>query len=29
MRNLVILGAGTGGTVMASHLRKRLPGGGP
>ncbi len=25
MRNLVILGAGTGGTVMASHLRKRLP----
>jgi len=25
MRNLVICGAGTGGTVMASHLRKRLP----
>ena len=24
MRNLVILGAGTGGTVMANHLRKRL-----
>jgi len=25
MRNLVILGAGTGGTVMANHLRRRLP----
>ncbi len=24
MKNLVILGAGTGGTVMANHLRKRL-----
>ncbi|MCX6567262.1 MAG: FAD/NAD(P)-binding oxidoreductase [Candidatus Aminicenantes bacterium] len=25
MRKLVILGAGTGGTVMVNHLRKRLP----
>ncbi|MBU3665075.1 MAG: NAD(P)/FAD-dependent oxidoreductase [Chthoniobacterales bacterium] len=26
MKTLLILGAGTGGTMMASHLRKKLPG---
>jgi sulfide:quinone oxidoreductase len=25
MKNLLILGAGTAGTMMANHLRKRLP----
>ena len=25
MKNLLILGAGTAGTIMASHLRKKLP----